>query len=96
MRENKRSDLLMDAIGSIDDRFIFEAQVAQPKKRYAPLKKILAITVCTMLVMSLTVSLFAGLLSQKSEEAPNDEADTNTSDKVDGTATNKSEQDSTA
>ena len=36
MRENKRSDLLMDAIGSIDDRFIFEAQVAQPKKRYAP------------------------------------------------------------
>lgn len=96
MRENKRSDLLMDAIGSIDDRFIFEAQVAQPKKRYAPLKKILAITVCTMLVMSLTVSLFAGLLSQKSEEAPNNEADTNTSDKVDGTATNKSEQDSVA
>lgn len=70
MRENKRADLLMDAIGSIDDRFIFEAQVAQPKKRYAPLRKILAIAVCTMLVASLMLSLLLGMLSQKSEEAP--------------------------
>ena len=96
MRENKRGELLMDAIGSIDDRFIFEAQVALPKKRYAPLRRVLALCACTVLVMSLTLSLLVGLFSQKNSEAPNDEADTNTSDKVDGTATNKSEQDSVA
>ena len=73
MRENKRGEILMDAIGSIDDRFIFEAQVALPKKRYAPLRRVLALCACTVLVMSLTLSLLVGLFSQKNSEAPGEE-----------------------
>ena len=73
MRDYKRGDLLMDAIGSIDDRFIFEAQVALPKKRYAPLRRVLALCACTVLVMSLTLSLLVGLFSQKNSEAPGKE-----------------------
>lgn len=73
MRDYKRGDLLMDAIGSIDDRFIFEAQVALPKKRYAPLRRVLALCACTVLVMSLTLSLLVGLFSQKNSEAPGEE-----------------------
>jgi hypothetical protein len=72
MRENKRGDLLMDAIGSIDDRFIFEAQVALPKNRYAPLRRILAIAACTVVVMTLMLSLFVGMLSQTKNESQND------------------------
>ena len=62
MRDYKRGDLLMDAIGSIDDRFIFEAESYERKKSSLPLRKLIIAAVALSLVFTFTLSLGIGLM----------------------------------
>ena len=63
--KSKRSALLLDAIGEIDDRFIFEAETYLPSKRKAPLRKYLVAVFSVVLIMSLTLSLLVGMLTRE-------------------------------
>ena len=59
---NKDSELLLEAIGEIDDRFIFEAESYERKKSSLPLRKLIIAAVALSLVFTFTLSLGIGLM----------------------------------
>ena len=59
---NKDSELLLEAIGEIDDRFIFEAESYERRKRSFPLRKLIIAAVALSLVFTFTLSLGIGLM----------------------------------
>lgn len=59
---NKGSELLLEAIGEIDDRFIFEAESYERKKSSFPLRKLIIAAVALSLVFTFTLSLGIGLM----------------------------------
>ena len=80
---NKDSELLLEAIGEIDDRFIFEAESYERKKSSLPLRKLIIAAVALSLVFTFTLSLGIGLMlgsnrdkvDNDSAGAPNEEQD---------------------
>lgn len=80
---NKDSELLLEAIGEIDDRFIFEAESYERKKSSLPLRKLIIAAVALSLVFTFTLSLGIGLmlgsnrdkLDNDSVGAPNEDQD---------------------
>ena len=59
---NKDSELLLEAIGEIDDRFIFEAESYERKKSSFLLRKLIIAAVALSLVFTFTLSLGIGLM----------------------------------
>lgn len=80
---NKDSELLLEAIGEIDDRFIFEAESYERKKSSFPLRKLIIAAVALSLVFTFTLSLGIGLMLGSSRDkvdndsagAPNEDQD---------------------
>lgn len=80
---NKDSELLLEAIGEIDDRFIFEAESYERKKSSLPLRKLIIAAVALSLVFTFTLSLGIGLMLGSSRDkvdndsagAPNEDQD---------------------
>lgn len=80
---NKDSELLLEAIGEIDDRFIFEAEIYERKKSSLPLRKLIIAAVALSLVFTFTLSLGIGLMLGSSRDkvdndsagAPNEDQD---------------------
>ena len=80
---NKDSELLLEAIGEIDDRFIFEAESYERKKSSFPLRKLIIAAVALSLVFTFTLSLGIGLMLGSNRDkvdndfnnAPNEEQD---------------------
>ena len=80
---NKDSELLLEAIGEIDDRFIFEAESYERKKSSLPLRKLIIAAVALSLVFTFTLSLGIGLMlgsnrdkvDNDSNNAPNENYD---------------------
>lgn len=72
---NKDSELLLEAIGEIDDRFIFEAESYERKKSSLPLRKLIIAAVALSLVFTFTLSLGIGLmLGSNRDKVDNDSA----------------------
>lgn len=72
---NKDSELLLEAIGEIDDRFIFEAESYERKKSSFPLRKLIIAAVALSLVFTFTLSLGIGLmLGSNRDKVDNDSA----------------------
>ena len=72
---NKDSELLLEAIGEIDDRFIFEAENYERKKSSLPLRKLIIAAVALSLVFTFTLSLGIGLmLGSSRDKVDNDSA----------------------
>lgn len=72
---NKDSELLLEAIGEIDDRFIFEAESYERKKSSLPLRKLIIAAVALSLVFTFTLSLGIGLmLGSSRDKVDNDSA----------------------
>lgn len=72
---NKDSELLLEAIGEIDDRFIFEAESYERRKRSLPFRKLIIAAVALSLVFTFTLSLGIGLmLGTSKDSADNDSA----------------------
>ena len=65
---NKDSELLLEAIGEIDDRFIFEAENYERKKSSLPLRKLIIAAVALSLVFTFTLSLGIGLMLGSSRD----------------------------
>jgi hypothetical protein len=61
-KHSKDSELLLEAIGEIDDRFIFEAESYERKKSSLPLRKLIIAAVALSLVFTLTLSFGIGLM----------------------------------
>jgi hypothetical protein len=61
-KHSKDSELLLEAIGEIDDRFIFEAENYERKKSSLPLRKLIIAAVALSLVFTLTLSFGIGLM----------------------------------
>ena len=59
---NKDSELLLEAIGEIDDRFIFEAESYERKKSSLRWRKLIIAAVALSLVFTFTLSLGIGLM----------------------------------
>lgn len=82
-KNNKDSELLLEAIGEIDDRFIFEAESYERKKSSLPLRKLIIAAVALSLVFTFTLSLGIGLMLGSSRDkvdndsagAPNEDQD---------------------
>lgn len=80
---NKDSELLLEAIGEIDDRFIFEAESYERKKSSLPLRKLIIAAVALSLVFTFTLSLGIGLMLGSNRDkvdndfnnAPNEDQD---------------------
>ena len=80
---NKDSELLLEAIGEIDDRFIFEAESYERKKSSFPLRKLIIAAVALSLVFTFTLSLGIGLMLGSNRDkvdndsvgAPNEDQD---------------------
>ena len=73
MDTKKNSDILLDAIGEIDERFIYEAQAYMPVKRKTALRKYLVAAFSVVLITSLMLSLLVGpLLRTDNKESTDD------------------------
>lgn len=80
---NKDSELLLEAIGEIDDRFIFEAESYERRKSSLPLRKLIIAAVALSLVFTFTLSLGIGLMLGSNRDkvdndfnnAPNEDQD---------------------
>ena len=72
---NKDSELLLEAIGEIDDRFIFEAESYERKKSSLRWRKLIIAAVALSLVFTFTLSLGIGLmLGSNRDKVDNDSA----------------------
>ncbi|MBE6593295.1 MAG: hypothetical protein E7642_04800 [Ruminococcaceae bacterium] len=71
--KNKNSELLLDAIGEIDDRFIFEAESYVPGAKKLSLRKYLVAAFSVVLIMSLSLSLLVGMLTREDKKETADE-----------------------
>lgn len=73
-----RAEVLLDAIGDIDDRFIFEASAPTPAKATAPAFRRLAVLgislalVFTLAISSLVAAMISRSLDKGAEDAPNE------------------------
>lgn len=77
-RSDKRrnSEIMLDAIGNIGDRFIFEAEAYIPGKRVSMRKRFAIIAVSFTLILTLTASVLVGTLTrQDGEPEHNDRTD---------------------
>lgn len=72
MKRKNQTDLLIDAIGNLDDRFIYEAENYVPRKRGASLRRLAIIGVCATLILSLMLAVFIGNGMSKTQEENND------------------------
>lgn len=90
----RESELLLEAIGEINDSFIFEAESYQKKKASAPLwRKLVIAAVALSVVFTLTLSVGIGLMlggmskdEDNAGEMPTDAPPTDAPDKDDGDA----------
>jgi hypothetical protein len=72
MRDSKNSkggELLFDAIGGIDDRFIYEAETYVKVKRKLPLRKLAIAAVSFTLLFSLVLTLIVSNTSKSGEDS---------------------------
>ena len=67
--KRKNSEMMLDAIGNIGDRFIFEAEAYTPSKRVSPLRRFAIIAVSFALILTLTVSVLVGTLTRQDGES---------------------------
>ncbi len=87
--KRKNSEILLDAVGNIGDRFIFEAEAYVPSKRVSPLRRFTIIAVSLTLILTLTVSVLVGTLTrQNAESAEDDSVDHVQTDAESGTPDN--------
>ena len=63
-RRNKGSEILLDAIGDINERFIYEAEAYIPVNHKLSVRKYLIAAFSVVLIMSLMLSLLVGTLSR--------------------------------
>lgn len=76
----KRNDAerLFEAMGGIDDRFIFEAESYEKKKNRIALRKLLIVAASLTLALTLAATLFIGLMTESDGDngsnAPSDNA----------------------
>ncbi len=70
-RSNKRknSEIMLDAIGNISDRFIFEAEAYVPSKPVSLRRRFAIIAVSFTLILTLAVSALVGTLTRQDSEA---------------------------
>jgi hypothetical protein len=87
MRDQKHSndsELLLEVIGEIDDRFIFEAENYERKKSSLPLRKLIIAAVALSLVFTLTLSFGIGLMLTNIKDLIEDSFDGATEENQDG------------
>lgn len=70
-RSNKRknSEIMLDAIGNINDRFIFEAEAYVPSKPVSLRRRFAIIAVSFTLILTLAVSALVGTLTRQDSDA---------------------------
>lgn len=69
MNREDSTKLLIDAIGELDDRFIYEAQSYEKKKHKTPLRKLLPVAACIAVALSLMLSLLIPTLMRESAKS---------------------------
>ena len=83
-KHSKDSELLLEAIGEIDDRFIFEAESYERKKSSLLLRKLIIAAVALSLVFTLTLSFGIGLMLTNIKDLIEDSFDGATEENQDG------------
>ena len=73
----KNGELLFDAIGGIDDRFIYEAESYVRVKRKLPLRKLAIAAVSFTLLFSLVLTLIVGNVSKSGEDSAGEDLNGN-------------------
>ena len=81
---NKDSELLLEAIGEIDDRFIFEAESYERKKSSLRWRKLIIAAVALSLVFTFTLSLGIGLMLGSNRDKVDNDSNNATGENYDG------------